>query len=549
MKNLIIVFCCIILACNTSGNDQETEQEQKKKDKKVSSRDYSITPANAYNDIFIDSLTVASYIDTIDASDKVKRRITSFYNARNYQFAWFASDGLTEHARGFWNLYSYDATHTTDSLQRDKKLQLKMDNLFAQSNVSVNAKDRNLQKTELTLTKLFIEHGLSVYEKGYVTRKEGERFIPLKKIDPIQYSDSLLTKKKKEDKYYDEVNESYGLLKQQLAKYVDIAKRGGWPEVTMKEKSLKPGATSPTILAIKKRLQSSGDYNGQDTTALYDPSLESAIKVFQHRHGYTPSGIIGASTIKELNLPVNTLIEKLLINLHRMRWMPGSPEGNLIVVNIPEFVMHVWEGKQKVFDMNVVVGKEGNNTVIFTDDLNQVVFSPHWNVPESIVREEILPAMSRNPNYLASQNMEIVSDKGELPTIRQLPGRNNSLGKVKFLFPNSFNIYFHDTPSKSLFNRDKRAFSHGCIRVQEPEKLANYLLRNQPEWTPERINAAMNSAEEKFVKLDKAVPVFITYYTAWVDEQGLLNLRDDIYGHDAKVASKMFVRQSALAAK
>ncbi|HEX5653395.1 MAG TPA: L,D-transpeptidase family protein, partial [Chitinophagaceae bacterium] len=177
---------------------------------------------------------------------------------------------------------------------------------------------------------------------------------------------------------------------------------------------------------------------------------------------------------------------------------------------------------------------------MFNGDLNQVVFSPHWNVPPSIVRNEILPAIERNPNYLASQNMEVVSQEGDLPTIRQKPGAGNALGRVKFLFPNSFNIYFHDTPSKSLFEKDKRAFSHGCIRLKEPEKMANYVLRNQPEWTPERISEAMNSGEEKFVKVTNPIPVIITYYTAWVDEVGRLNFREDIYDHDRKLAGKMF---------
>ena len=190
--------------------------------------------------------------------------------------------------------------------------------------------------------------------------------------------------------------------------------------------------------------------------------------------------------------------------------------------------------------MNVVVGKEGHNTMMFTGDLNQVVFSPYWNVPPSIVRKEILPALEKNPDYLIRNNMEQVGTEDGLPKIRQLPGPDNSLGKVKFLFPNSFNIYFHDTNAKSLFNKDKRAYSHGCIRLAEPEKMAQYLLRNQPEWTPDRIEEAMNSGTEKYVKLKDPVPVFITYYTAWVDDAGQLNFREDIYDHDHKLARKMF---------
>ncbi|MCE3283538.1 MAG: ErfK/YbiS/YcfS/YnhG family protein, partial [Chitinophagaceae bacterium] len=169
-----------------------------------------------------------------------------------------------------------------------------------------------------------------------------------------------------------------------------------------------------------------------------------------------------------------------------------------------------------------------------------VVFSPYWNVPASIVQNELLPAMQRNPGYLAGQNMEVTGNSGGLPVIRQRPGTGNALGKVKFLFPNSFNIYLHDTPSKSLFSRDKRAFSHGCIRVADPEWLANYVLRKQPEWTAGKINEAMNAGAEKHVRVKEPIPVIITYYTSWVDSQGRVNFREDIYGHDKRVMSKMF---------
>jgi murein L,D-transpeptidase YcbB/YkuD len=190
--------------------------------------------------------------------------------------------------------------------------------------------------------------------------------------------------------------------------------------------------------------------------------------------------------------------------------------------------------------MPVVVGKEGHNTTMFSDDLTTIVFSPYWNVPTSIVKKEIMPAMQRNPNYLSKNHMEIVSNGGGIPVIRQVPGPHNSLGRVKFLFPNSFSIYFHDTPSKSLFERDKRAFSHGCIRLSDPVKMANYLLENAPEWTPQKIEDAMNSGKEKWVVLKHKVPVIITYYTAWVDENQLMNFRDDVYGNDAVFASKLF---------
>jgi murein L,D-transpeptidase YcbB/YkuD len=193
------------------------------------------------------------------------------------------------------------------------------------------------------------------------------------------------------------------------------------------------------------------------------------------------------------------------------------------------------DGKKKVFDMIVVVGRVGNNTMMFNGELNQIVFSPYWNVPPSIIEKEIMPAIKRNPNYLASKNMEQIGG-----AIRQKPGPGNALGKVKFIFPNSFNMYFHDTPAKSFFTQDKRAFSHGCIRLSEPQKMAEWLLRNDPDWDTQKIVSAMNQTTERGVRLKEAVPVFIIYYTAWVDEDGQLNFRDDVYQHDKELVQKMF---------
>ncbi|HRX94157.1 MAG TPA: L,D-transpeptidase family protein, partial [Chitinophagaceae bacterium] len=207
----------------------------------------------------------------------------------------------------------------------------------------------------------------------------------------------------------------------------------------------------------------------------------------------------------------------------------------LIIVNIPEFMLHVYNKHEPVFDMVVVVGKVGHNTMMFNGDLQQIVFSPYWNVPASIIKNEIMPAIARNPNYLASKNMEKVG-----AGIRQKPGPGNALGKVKFIFPNSFNMYFHDTPSKSLFSRDKRAFSHGCIRLSEPQKMAEWLLRDDAGWNTDKVVAAMNKSYETPVKLKEPIPVFIIYYTAWVDHDGLLNFRDDVYDHDKQLIKKMF---------
>jgi L,D-transpeptidase YcbB len=544
MKNIFlytILISSLIAACQNGGSHNSTDDNTAESKKKVSKRDYSINKSNSYSDLFLDSMAMEKFIGSKKIADSLARRMRSFYNTRNYQFAWFSSSGINEQTYAFWNLHDYVTTYDNDTTLKDKKLQKRMDALVAEESLSPSASPDYIN-TELTLTEHFIRYVLNNYDKGYVKRKEMERFIPVKKQDPLALADSILNKKHKDDKYFEDVNAPYKGLKDQLAKYYNITKAGGWPQVTATKKTLKRGVSDPAIPIIKKRLEITGELFGKDSSAIFNDTLENAVRTFQVSMGYKPDGVITSQLVKDMNVPATERLKQILVNMGRMRWMPTEPNGRLIIVNIPEFVLHLYENKKKAWDMNVVVGKEGHNTTMFTGDLNQIVFSPYWNVPPSIVQKEILPKLASNPGYLASQNMEQTgTDENGVPKIRQLPGDQNSLGKVKFLFPNSFNIYFHDTNAKSLFEKDKRAFSHGCIRLAEPEKMAQYLLRDQSEWTTEKIEEAMNSGHEQYVKLKNPVPVIITYYTAWVDDNGQLNFRDDIYSHDEDLGSKMFV--------
>jgi murein L,D-transpeptidase YcbB/YkuD len=202
-----------------------------------------------------------------------------------------------------------------------------------------------------------------------------ERFVPFQKRDPVEMADSLLNKKHKDNKYFEDVHEPYRLLKEKLVAFYNVTKSGGWPQITS-VKSLKKGATSPTVALIKRRLQLSGDMPGTDTTQLFNDTLETAVRRFQQSLGYTPTGVVNAQLVKDMNVSAKDRLEQILLNMDRMRWMPTEPTGQLIVVNIPEFILHVYEGKQKAFDMNVVVGKEGHNTVSFSGDLSTIVLAP-----------------------------------------------------------------------------------------------------------------------------------------------------------------------------
>ena len=243
--------------------------------------------------------------------------------------------------------------------------------------------------------------------------------------------------------------------------------------------------------------------------------------------------------------------------MERNRWLPNTVKGEYIAVNIPDFKLFYFNNNEIKWSTNVIVGQNSTSTVIFNDTLKYIVFSPYWNIPKSIIKNEIIPEMLKNQNYIESHFMEIIGKSGntispyainwkkyennEFPyLIRQKPGNRNSLGLVKFIFPNSHSIYMHDTPAKSLFGETNRAFSHGCIRVENPKKLASLLLEKNKIWNETKINDAMQAGKEKIVVLKNQIPVFITYFTSWVDSKGKLNFRKDIYKHDEKMKEILF---------
>lgn len=513
----------LLTACRPGTQENNTAR--------ITARNTAVNERNAYNDLFLDSTTVEKFITKQQLNDTIANMMRSFYNARNFEYVWFDARGLTEQALGFRSLYDY----SQDTAEVNKQLEARLNELTAGDDTTISATDAGIVKTELQLTQRFIDYSRHTFDNLSPARLE--QFIPIQKQRTMELADSVLS----HHNDYGADNPAYGKMKEQLSIYVDIAKNGGWPVITADRKKYRKGDHGTAIAAIRKRLQVTGELQVNDTAAVFDDAVEAAVKTYQELHGYKPSGFVTDTLIMEMNVPAATRIRQLLMNMERMRWAPAEPEGRLIIVNIPEFVLHVWEGKNKVFDMPVVVGREGQHTTMFSGDLNQVVFNPYWHVPRSIVRKDILPEMEQNSNYLEENDMEITGERNGLPVIRQRPGEKNALGRVKFLFPNSFNIYLHDTPVKELFEKDKRAYSHGCIRVSDPARLAHYVLEGTPEWPSDKIDSMLNKGDkEKYVKVKDPVPVLIIYYTAWVDEQGRLQFREDIYGHDARLAQKMF---------
>jgi len=324
----------------------------------------------------------------------------------------------------------------------------------------------------------------------------------------------------------------YQRLTRALAAYKAIAAKGGWNAVPPGP-VLKTGAHGPRVAALRSRLAATGDLPPAPATDTFDSTVASAVSHFQQRHGLEITGKVDEGTLAELNVPVQDRIQQLQVNMERWRWLPGSFGDRYILVNVPEFKLDLVEAGKPVYTMRVVVGKEQSRTPAFSDKMTYIEVNPFWNIPKTIAEKEVLPKVATNPGYLASHNMEVVP--GTDGQLRQRPGDDNPLGQLKFMFPNEFDIYLHDTPADHLFNRAERDFSHGCIRLEKPVELANLLLKDDPKWTPEALQEAIDSGENQTITLKRPIPVHILYWTAWVEPDGTVEFRKDIYGHDEQL--------------
>ncbi len=354
----------------------------------------------------------------------------------------------------------------------------------------------------------------------------------------------------------------YDRQKVALAEYRALALQGGWRPIPGGD-TLKPGMTDPRVGLLRQRLRLVGDLKPQNDLAenggdanFYDAQMETAVKWMQYRHGLAQDGAVGRKTLDEINVPIEARIEQMILNLERRRWMPDDLGQRYIFVNLADFLLKLVDEPKTLLDMPVVVGKPYHHTPVFSHVMTYVEINPFWNVPPSIARDELLPKIKQDTSYLAQNNYVLFSDwssgatvvdphsidwsqvsKASFPyKVRQDAGDGNALGRVKFMFPNRFNIYLHDTPAKALFSRAERAFSHGCIRVQDPPRLAELVLATTAGWDRARIDVAIASGERTIVPLSEPLPVHISYLTAWVNKDGSVHFRNDVYGRDAALS-------------
>jgi murein L,D-transpeptidase YcbB/YkuD len=334
---------------------------------------------------------------------------------------------------------------------------------------------------------------------------------------------------------------SYDSLRRELARYRELAAKGPWPTMP-KGRKLAPGDSDRVdrLTALHERLRAEGLIIGRagprgapaDSTLrrAYDSTLAGAVARFQDRHGIVVDSILGPETVTSLNLPVEYRLGQIAANLERFRWLPRTLGSRYILVNVPAFRLQAFDGGEEQLQMKVIVGSEFQNrsTPVFSDSMQYIVFRPYWNVPENIAAEEIFPAAERDPGYFGRNNYEMFTAEGQ-QRVRQRPGAGNALGLVKFMFPNDFDIYLHDTPDSTLFEKDIRGFSHGCIRLERPQELAQWVLG----WPADSVRRLTDEGEknDRRVNLPRKIPVFIVYLTTYV-RAGVLFFGNDLYARD-----------------
>lgn len=478
-----------------------------------------------------DSSAIKVFLARFTDFKPLESDIRRFYRQRNYAYAWYEQGNLIEQATGLYaRILRIDEEGIPQPLPYSNTLRAMMEQHDSISPIPANP------TAELLLTAQYLYFARKVWQGiGDNNANETDWFLPRKKLTIAQLMELLLKEKSEMPRDTLAVYMQYESLKKYLKKYRAIETLGGWPSISKKGMPYRIGDTSAAITQIRKLLYLTEDFRGDTLSEVYDSVFSIAVKRYQQRHGWAPDGIIGSNTLQEMNVPVGERIRQLLVNMERCRWIPLSMKEDYILVNIPAYTLEVFENDTIVKTMRVVVGKTMNRTVVFTGRLNNIVFNPYWYIPPGIYRKEILPEIKKDSGYLRKNEMEWFGNN-----LRQKPGLNNPLGQIKFVFPNSHNIYLHDTPSKGLFEKEQRAFSHGCIRIEEPRWLCNYLLRTDTTWNNEKMERIIRSGKEHFIQVKNKISVYVIYFTSWVDGKGDLQFRKDIYQKDERLASMIF---------
>lgn len=515
-----------------------------------------------------------------------------FYRERQFRLGWFRQHQLVPQAQTMLGVIAKAKDEGLDP----KKYQVKdFPKLFASlEQARADTAQRNTLEREIdvALSGTYFNWASDFY-RGLANPRDNKGIewdVKHNKIKLHHALMAILRERESTYPYYEfaPLHPEYNYLKTALAALRAQQATGGWPMLPATTK-LKAGDKSAVVPLLRQRLSANrttlgasadtvAQAGGAGTTPVrtvgnrtatllagsqteaYSPDLVAAVKSFQRDAGLKADGLVGGETLRQLNVPIGERIDQVILNMERWRWLPKRFEPDYLLVNIPEYKLHVVEQNKEVMNMNVIVGKALHETPVFSDKLEYVVLAPYWNVPYSIIDKEMRDKLIANPDYLDQLDMEVVKGSGRkaVPVdpasinwaavteknfkymVRRRPGPKNDLGDAKFIFPNSNDIYLHDTPHDQLFAQTRRDFSHGCVRVEEPIKLATYLLRNKPGWDKQTILDTIATRREKYVPVKDKLPVYLVYFTAWATPDGQVHFRDDIYGHDKTLAREYF---------
>jgi murein L,D-transpeptidase YcbB/YkuD len=523
---------------NTSGNISGDEEAG-------NSFQYAREDAGRYIEQWLDSAQLKTNLPKIK-EEQVAKDLFSFYSNRNYSPAWTSGTA----ARLLSTIRDIDKEGLNPNSYPADTIRTLMQQAQQGNSAETGAKlDLLLSATYLKLADVIATGKVKpgdYYNSWYIKPKAPDTlYTYLQQAVESGDIDASLD-------YFRPRFDQYEKLQQYINTYSRIVKNGGWPEIETKE-AIQPGDSSQQVEQIRQRLHISGDLAAGpaewNSPAVYDSTLISAVNNFQVRMGLEVQPAITAEMIEAMNVTAETRLKQIALNLDRIRWFSsGDMPPTYVLVNLPEYSLQVVDEGEKIKTMKVVVGEQMNSTPIFSDKIEYAVFSPYWNVPNSIAMDEIWPNARKNPGYLRSRHYEVLTgwgddaevispseidwDKLRQYRIRQKPGPWNSLGRVKFMFPNDYAIYLHDTPANHLFQEYSRAYSHGCIRVEEPAWLADWLF---PQLERQDVKNKMNNTNRDVVSLEDEVPVYIFYLTSFVDDNGNINFREDLYELDKRL--------------
>lgn len=530
MKNftltIFIVSCFFI---SSSGFSKHSLLPEKKKSAffipKIAFDTYAVP--------IINDATLLAFFKKYSQLKGYQNDVSTLYKDRAYKAIWYSGDDINE----FGHLM-YQKLNSTyeEGVQIRIPYKDKIDEVFnEESTEKISESD-----AELLLSSLYILYAKHVYQgMDAAEQNKIEWYLPKKKISYQTLLDSISGNPNLLDQNSHVLFSQYYKLQEVLKKYREIEKNGTWNQISMDTpfQDLRPDATSQTIADIRQRLAVVGDLATDSKSNFYDQELMDGIMRYKARYVLKPNYIITKDFIDQMNEPVSDRIKTIMLNMERCRWIPPTLENQseYVMVNIPSFrLYYVIDGNYAVVS-NVFIGTPLTKTVIFSGQIDRIVFSPYWYVPSSIIKNELQMKMAEDKNYLANHNMEWNGGN-----VRQKPGPENALGLVKFMFPNPNDIYMHDTPSKTLFGFEKRIFSHGCINVEKAKELAIAMLRNYPDWPVDKINSAMSGEKETPCMLKKKVPIYIGYFTAWVSKEGAIGFFPDVYERDVRLNGLLF---------